>query len=245
MNDSATATADLDSLSSFAQEGVLGQKPPVKDPNLNPYYLDNNVTLHQGAALDVLRHLPPESVACIFTSPPYHGLRKYGDDPAEQGAEETLADYVEGLRRVFEECQRVLERTGTLWVNLGDAFSSKANARVAYTGNRSEGHGQIAGIVPAAAEHHRCRAVQVAAHGPGTGRPGDARRRVAVTEPDHLGQDQRHPRARRRPVHRKIGGDLLLLQGRPVLVQPRRGPCPAHDAAAPASLAPQGPGPTP
>jgi len=36
--------------------------------------------IYQGHVLDVLRELPDESVNCIVTSPPYWGLRDYGED---------------------------------------------------------------------------------------------------------------------------------------------------------------------
>ena len=35
--------------------------------------------IHQGDALEVLRTLPDESVQCCVTSPPYWGLRAYGN----------------------------------------------------------------------------------------------------------------------------------------------------------------------
>jgi len=44
------------------------------------YYSDPHVTLHRGDALDVLRTLPSGSVDCAVTSPPYFGLRDFGDD---------------------------------------------------------------------------------------------------------------------------------------------------------------------
>lgn len=44
------------------------------------YYSDPHVTLHRGDALDVLRTLPSGSVDCAVTSPPYSGLRDFGDD---------------------------------------------------------------------------------------------------------------------------------------------------------------------
>ena len=36
--------------------------------------------IYQGNALDILRQLPDESVHCCVTSPPYWGLRDYGND---------------------------------------------------------------------------------------------------------------------------------------------------------------------
>ena len=85
------------------------------------YYTDEQVTLHLGDALAVLRTLPDESVDCIVTSPPYYGLRDYGV-PGQYGLEATPAEYVETMRQVFSEARRVLAKDGTCWINLGDSY---------------------------------------------------------------------------------------------------------------------------
>lgn len=62
------------------------------------------------------------SVDCCVTSPPYFGLRDYGN--AEQlGSETTPEVYVDNLVAVFSEVRRVLKPTGTLWLNLGDSYA--------------------------------------------------------------------------------------------------------------------------
>ena len=77
----------------------------------------------QGNCIDVLKTLESESVDCVITSPPYFGLRDYG--MSEQiGLEETPEEYVAKLVEVFGECKRVLKKEGTLWLNLGDSYSS-------------------------------------------------------------------------------------------------------------------------
>jgi hypothetical protein len=48
---------------------------------MTPHYQDSRLTIYQGDALEVLRTLPPESVQCVVTSPPYDNLRTYGDGP--------------------------------------------------------------------------------------------------------------------------------------------------------------------
>jgi DNA modification methylase len=94
---------------------------------MEPYFSDDTVTLHLGDALDVLRTLPAESVNCVVTSPPYYGLRDYGE-PGQYGLEATPADYIGRMREVFTEVRRALAPDGTLWLNLGDTYASKANA---------------------------------------------------------------------------------------------------------------------
>lgn len=45
---------------------------------MTPFWHDDHLTLYGGDCRDVLRELPPESVHCVVTSPPYWGLRDYG-----------------------------------------------------------------------------------------------------------------------------------------------------------------------
>jgi site-specific DNA-methyltransferase (cytosine-N4-specific) len=93
------------------------------------YYSDDSVTLHHGDALAVLREMPDEAANAVVTSPPYFGLRDYGE-PGQYGVEATPSEYVERIVDVFAEVRRVLSDDGTLWLNLGDTYASKANAGV-------------------------------------------------------------------------------------------------------------------
>lgn len=89
---------------------------------VTPHYVDDQVTLWHGDALRVLRTLAGGSVNCVVTSPPYYGLRDYGE-PGQYGLEASPAEYVETMRRVFAEVRRVLAVDGTLWLNLGDSYA--------------------------------------------------------------------------------------------------------------------------
>lgn len=93
------------------------------------YYADDSATLWLGDALQVLRTLPDESVDCCVTSPPYYGLRDYGE-AGQYGLEPVPAQYVATMCAVFAEVRRVLAKDGTCWINLGDTYASKANAGV-------------------------------------------------------------------------------------------------------------------
>ena len=88
-----------------------------------PAYADHMVTIYQGDVLDRLRDLADESVQCCVTSPPYWGLRDYGAE-GQIGLETTPAEYVAALTTVFAEVRRVLRDDGTLWLNLGDCYTS-------------------------------------------------------------------------------------------------------------------------
>lgn len=92
-----------------------------------PYYEDDLVTLYLGDSLTVLRQLPDASVDCCVTSPPYFGLRDYGEE-GQYGLESSPAEYVETMRAVFAEVRRVLADDGTLWLNIGDSYYSGRGA---------------------------------------------------------------------------------------------------------------------
>jgi DNA modification methylase len=77
----------------------------------------------EGDCLTVLATMPDGSVDCVVTSPPYWGLRDYGVN-GQLGVETTSEEYVEHLVEVFREVRRVLERDGTLWLNLGDSYAN-------------------------------------------------------------------------------------------------------------------------
>jgi DNA modification methylase len=64
------------------------------------------------------------SVNCCVTSPPYFGLRDYGNDE-QIGLEETPEAFVESMVNVFREVKRVLADDGTLWLNLGDSYGKE------------------------------------------------------------------------------------------------------------------------
>lgn len=94
---------------------------------MSVHYSDNLITLLHGHALDVAKKLPDESVQTIVTSPPYFGLRDYGED-GQIGAEQSPAEYVTALVALFAELRRVLVDDGTIWVNLGDSYYSGRGA---------------------------------------------------------------------------------------------------------------------
>ena len=79
-----------------------------------------------GDALSVLKTLDSESVQCVVTSPPYFGLRDYGI-VNQLGMENTVKEYVLKLVEIFTEAKRVLKCDGTIWINLGDSYSSGGN----------------------------------------------------------------------------------------------------------------------
>jgi DNA modification methylase len=78
--------------------------------------------IHSGDCLQGLKGLPDSCVDCCVTSPPYYRLRDYGV-AGQLGLEETPELYVERLVEVFVEVYRVMKKTGTLWVVIGDSYN--------------------------------------------------------------------------------------------------------------------------
>jgi len=76
--------------------------------------------------------LADASVDLIVTSPPYWALRSYTDGgqpyDGQIGSEPTPTAYLEALLACTREWMRVLKPTGSIWVQLGDTYSGKANA---------------------------------------------------------------------------------------------------------------------
>ena len=62
-----------------------------------------------GDCLKELKKLDDESVDLIITSPPYHNLRVYSNDPCDLSNCETYEEYYYLLGLVIAECARVLK----------------------------------------------------------------------------------------------------------------------------------------
>nr|VFK40136.1 MAG: site-specific DNA-methyltransferase (adenine-specific) [Candidatus Kentron sp. SD]VFK45465.1 MAG: site-specific DNA-methyltransferase (adenine-specific) [Candidatus Kentron sp. SD]VFK77942.1 MAG: site-specific DNA-methyltransferase (adenine-specific) [Candidatus Kentron sp. SD] len=80
-------------------------------------------TILRGDAERLLARLPSGFFRCCVTSPPYWGLRDYRTDD-QIGAEDSPDDYVDRLVAVFDQVRRVLTEDGTLWLNIGDSYTS-------------------------------------------------------------------------------------------------------------------------
>ncbi len=105
----------------------------------------------QGDAREVLETFSAESVDMCITSPPYWGLRDYdvneliwgsekdckhkgygnfkrgfcrkcGAWKGQLGLEPTFDLYIKHLCDIFDGVKRVLKKTGTCWVNIGDSY---------------------------------------------------------------------------------------------------------------------------
>lgn len=65
-----------------------------------------------GDCLKVMKNIPDESVDLVITSPPYHNLRVYSNDPSDLSNCESYDEYYYLLGLVIAECSRVLRPGG-------------------------------------------------------------------------------------------------------------------------------------
>jgi DNA modification methylase len=82
-----------------------------------------NGVAYFGDALETVKQLQTESIDSVITSPPYYQLRDYGFE-GQWGSEVDFRDYLDKMISLMIELKRVLKPTGTMWVNLGDTYST-------------------------------------------------------------------------------------------------------------------------
>ena len=125
-------TPEALAIASVPEESDIGAHPRLPFPAVDFLRVQNRQTpfpalphslLICGDACQALDLLPAASVQTVVTSPPYWSLRDYGI--ADQiGRDDGLPDYVAAIVRVFAKLQRVLRPDGTVWLNVGDAYTS-------------------------------------------------------------------------------------------------------------------------
>ncbi len=76
-----------------------------------------------GDVLEKLKEISDESIDCIISSPPYWGLRDYGVK-GQLGLEPDFREYLKKMSLIMDQLKRVLKKTGTCWINLGDCYGS-------------------------------------------------------------------------------------------------------------------------
>ena len=92
--------------------------------------------IYNDTCLEVMKRIPDGIVHCCVTSPPYYGLRDYGDS-RQIGLESTPEEYIQKLIDVFREVKRVLRDDGTLWINIADSYSGSGKGAAGYPDNAS------------------------------------------------------------------------------------------------------------
>jgi len=74
-----------------------------------------------GDCRETLKEFDEKSRCCI-TSPPYYGLRNYGDEQDQIGHEQTPEEYIQQMVEVFRLVRDCLTDDGTVWLNMGDSY---------------------------------------------------------------------------------------------------------------------------
>ncbi len=77
-----------------------------------------------GEALETLASFRPACIDCCMTSPPYWGQRAYSGGGI--GLEESYDEYTQNLLAIIAEVKRVLKRSGSFWLNIGDVYYRKS-----------------------------------------------------------------------------------------------------------------------
>jgi len=96
------------------------------EPDLNEVLSEhpkNRAEVLVGDARKLLKDFPDAHFQTVVTSPPYWGLRDYGIE-GQIGAEMKVTDYIGDLVKLFREVRRTLRDDGTLWLNIGDSYTS-------------------------------------------------------------------------------------------------------------------------
>nr|WP_188285151.1 site-specific DNA-methyltransferase [Streptomyces sp. CBMA29] len=125
-------------------------------PEQNEASTDSDrVQVHHGDAYDLMATLPPESIDLLITSPPYWGLRSYGQEHNESILKDWLAEdatrdqlnvpsyewyrehggvlglepmpewYISHLVEILQRGAHALKSRGSMWINVGDTYFAR------------------------------------------------------------------------------------------------------------------------
>ncbi|MFI1975436.1 DNA-methyltransferase [Streptomyces wedmorensis] len=116
---------------------------------------DDRIKVHQGDAYDLMAELPAESIDLLITSPPYWGLRSYGQEHNEDILKEWLAEdesrvqtdvppydwyrkhggvlgleplpewFIGHLVEILQRGAAALKPGGSMWINIGDTYFAR------------------------------------------------------------------------------------------------------------------------
>lgn len=100
----------------------------------------NSLFLYCGDACSLLQELGDNTIQSVVTSPPYWGMRRYSNKKKEIGQEANFEDYLERLTDTFHVVRQKLKSDGTLWLNLGDTYTS-GNRRYRAMDKKSKNRG--------------------------------------------------------------------------------------------------------
>ena len=109
----------------FAGDGRVHRFNSKDQTSISHFLAEDSATsaLICGDTETILSRLPDGIFQSCVTSPPYWSLRDYGI-PGQIGLEDSVSSYIDHLAKVFSEVRRVLKDDGTLWLNVGDSYTS-------------------------------------------------------------------------------------------------------------------------
>ena len=86
--------------------------------------------IYNESCLNTLSKMQDNYLDCVITSPPYWQLRDYGYD-GQWGLEPSYNEYLEHLWSLMDAIYLKLKDGGTVWVNLGDTYSTQSGTNAA------------------------------------------------------------------------------------------------------------------
>lgn len=128
-----TSTLELFTFNTDGANIRPSNRKPANPPSSNKFLsmtvddepvqsIDQSILI-QGHASRALDLIPEQSIQTVVTSPPYWSLRDY-DVNQQIGCDESLEDYISGIVETFDRLRQVLVDDGTVWLNIGDAYTS-------------------------------------------------------------------------------------------------------------------------
>jgi site-specific DNA-methyltransferase (cytosine-N4-specific) len=92
-------------------------------PKIIEQNLFSDSLIIKGDSSRMIQDLPDDFYSSCITSPPYWGKRDYGYN-GQVGAEFEMQDYIENIVSIFRNVRNKLKADGTLWLNIGDSYTS-------------------------------------------------------------------------------------------------------------------------
>jgi DNA modification methylase/DNA-binding XRE family transcriptional regulator len=123
LNISTDRLLDVDSSNKQRPAYPTAKQNRKKRLYVREVYNAHSVRIIQGDSRKALQKIPDQTFQCCITSPPYWGLRDYGIT-GQIGAENAPDLYIEDMVSIFREVRRTLKDNGTLWLNVGDSYTS-------------------------------------------------------------------------------------------------------------------------
>ncbi len=87
-----------------------------------------NSSIFHADAVDLIEHLPDNSIQTVITSPTYWGKRKFSDDKREFGSE-SLKEYIEKNVNLYSKILKKLKDTGSLFIVIQDSYMGSGISR--------------------------------------------------------------------------------------------------------------------